>query len=419
MPNVVDTLVEISKTIENILDFIAKDETLSKDFEQYLEINNIEINSEKEFNNVIFQYMLDMKMQSGLRVLEYYRRNNPSQNEIIDALLNSFCSVFKVNKILSNGFDVSCLTSGVNLSLVSMVKMNHLKQVGKYDYIQARILELNHIQYIIEIYEIISEFDVYRATTSAIRYMLQNPASAYYKNPEKKATLEKSATEFYEKFVECFKNKYIVTTNKKADNLIEFFNNYRLTGEKADYSELIEPIKENKFIKVQELNCDDETFMETAIGGFSSHKETYDVGLWVDKKRGLYIIPFLETFFKCFEGDIEGKVDCIKEFLTSDKVPPSVLKYASEKYKNFFDVINSSLNVNFTNLEEILFNTKTAYIDSGIFSPVTVLFNSELFSSLIGIEENENNETKDEVGRNDLCPCGSGLKYKKCCGKNI
>ena len=25
------------------------------------------------------------------------------------------------------------------------------------------------------------------------------------------------------------------------------------------------------------------------------------------------------------------------------------------------------------------------------------------------------NTTK--VGRNDLCPCGSGKKYKKCCGK--
>ena len=28
--------------------------------------------------------------------------------------------------------------------------------------------------------------------------------------------------------------------------------------------------------------------------------------------------------------------------------------------------------------------------------------------------------TKDgkKVGRNDLCPCGSGKKYKNCCGKN-
>ena len=24
---------------------------------------------------------------------------------------------------------------------------------------------------------------------------------------------------------------------------------------------------------------------------------------------------------------------------------------------------------------------------------------------------------KEEIGRNDPCPCGSGKKYKKCCGK--
>jgi len=24
--------------------------------------------------------------------------------------------------------------------------------------------------------------------------------------------------------------------------------------------------------------------------------------------------------------------------------------------------------------------------------------------------------TGDKVGRNDSCPCGSGKKYKKCCG---
>jgi len=25
---------------------------------------------------------------------------------------------------------------------------------------------------------------------------------------------------------------------------------------------------------------------------------------------------------------------------------------------------------------------------------------------------------KQEIGRNDPCPCGSGKKYKNCCGKN-
>jgi len=25
----------------------------------------------------------------------------------------------------------------------------------------------------------------------------------------------------------------------------------------------------------------------------------------------------------------------------------------------------------------------------------------------------------NKIGRNDLCPCGSGKKYKKCCGREL
>ena len=35
-----------------------------------------------------------------------------------------------------------------------------------------------------------------------------------------------------------------------------------------------------------------------------------------------------------------------------------------------------------------------------------------------GSEKNRPVKKTDKVGRNDPCPCGSGLKYKKCCGKN-
>ena len=32
-------------------------------------------------------------------------------------------------------------------------------------------------------------------------------------------------------------------------------------------------------------------------------------------------------------------------------------------------------------------------------------------------EYNEMQKAIKKVGRNDPCPCGSGLKYKKCCGR--
>ena len=33
-------------------------------------------------------------------------------------------------------------------------------------------------------------------------------------------------------------------------------------------------------------------------------------------------------------------------------------------------------------------------------------------------ESNSNKINRNTVGRNDPCPCGSGKKYKKCCGRN-
>ena len=419
MPGVIESLDIISKTIDSLMEFLASDEKLAKDFEQYLETNKIEVNSQNEFNNIVIQYLLDMKMQDGLKVLEYYRRNNPAQDEIIKALENSFCGVFRVNKILSNAFDVKCLTSNVDLTIIPMVKMEHLKTIGKYDYIEARILELDNTLYILEIYDVISEFNTYKALSEGIKNLIQNPKSAYFKNEIQKEKLEKSVSEFYDKFLECFNCEFISTTNKKIDYLIKFFNKYRLNGKKEPFDNLIEDVEKYRYINVKELNCDDKYFLENASGGFSTHNEIYDVALWIDKKRGLYIIPFLKTFFEIFKNqDIEGAKSCIKEFLTSDKIPPSVIKYAQEKNKNFFEVINKALNTNFKTLEEILFNTKASFVENGVFSPVTVLFNSELFSKMLELTKTADTEKNPpKIGRNDPCPCGSGLKYKNCCAK--
>ena len=37
--------------------------------------------------------------------------------------------------------------------------------------------------------------------------------------------------------------------------------------------------------------------------------------------------------------------------------------------------------------------------------------------SILAAEEKEGVQTVQKVGRNELCPCGSGKKYKQCHGK--
>ena len=41
----------------------------------------------------------------------------------------------------------------------------------------------------------------------------------------------------------------------------------------------------------------------------------------------------------------------------------------------------------------------------------------KIIPSEIGLPEISNQVTKKKIGRNDPCPCGSGKKYKHCCGK--
>ena len=55
-----------------------------------------------------------------------------------------------------------------------------------------------------------------------------------------------------------------------------------------------------------------------------------------------------------------------------------------------------------------------------IYSSATILFCSNAFSQIfdyISEQKVQAPATTEKVGRNDPCPCGSGKKYKNCCGK--
>ena len=47
---------------------------------------------------------------------------------------------------------------------------------------------------------------------------------------------------------------------------------------------------------------------------------------------------------------------------------------------------------------------------------ILVLYNSKTFEKLTGME-NRSENPYENTGRNELCPCGSGKKYKNCCLK--
>ena len=415
--SIVDKLNALSEEMESLLDFMAQDAKIGEDFETYVEENNLKIEKQSQLNIALIEYLLDGKMQDSTRVLDYYLSLNRQKNpQVVEAFKTSITSVFEITKVLKNGYETYSLTCEKDFCLIPLVKMVNLRGIAKGDFIRARIIEFEGEFYLLEIYDVISSLNFYKAASEAVKCLISNPGCAFFKNEEKLKKIENSVSEFKKYFKNSFNDKNsIITTNKQADNLINALN------EQVETKEYIQTPSEYKFFDIKEFE-ENEDFIQNAVGGFSKHKCIYDIGLYFDDNEGLYIVPFLGTFYKIFETfknnefEIEGAKNCIREFLKSDKVPKGVLAFVAKKYEDFLAVINLALDTNFNSTKEVVEKFKGA--EDKKFSPMIILYNSKIFSEILGIKEEDDPPKYENIGRNDPCPCGSGKKYKKCCGAN-
>ncbi len=381
--------------------------------------------------NVAFRYILERNLGEELKSIpQLYLENtkglSKEKKDIVDAIDNSISSVFEVKKQTKSGFDLLNIVNERRYIITSLMKMTAFRGIGSGDYIIARIVNINGDYYLLEISGVLpgtKKDDAYRF---AVAKIIQNPELVYLDNPEKQKEIEDDVAEINKKFHEFFGTDEIITINKNADALIGLFNDYAEEGKKEDYKDLIVEPEEYQYFNVSEFNNSYDNFLENSLGGFSAHKETYDVGIIYDEELGLYAVPFYGTFNKIFEVKDYTKVLnydlCIKYFLQNDKFSANLIRRVADKHKNFMEIVNAVLAKNYT-LEELLKTYKRRYINNKIISSTTVLYRSNAFSNTLGIiEDNENKpeiDTSKKIGRNDPCPCGSGKKYKKCCGANV
>ena len=415
--SIVDKLSALSEEMESLLDFIATDKKIGEDFESYVEENNLKIEKQSQLNIALIEYLLDGKMQDNTRVLDYYLTQDAQKNpQVVEAYKNSTTSVFEITKVLKNAYETYSLTCEKEFCLIPLVKMVNLRGIAKGDFICARVIEFEGEYYLLEIYDVISSLNFYKAASEALKYLISNSNCAVFQNDEKLNKIKNSVEEFKQSFKKVFNEKNsIITTNKLADELINAYN------EQSDPTQYIQNVDEHKFFNIKEYS-DGDDFIENAIGGFSKHNCVYDIGFYFDESEGPYIIPFLGTFYKIFEtfdnGEfkIEGAKECVREFLKSDKVPKSLIAQVAKKYENFLDVVNSALETSFNSTSQVLERFKGT--ENAKFSPMIVLYNSKVFGEILGLKEEDEAPKYENIGRNDPCPCGSGKKYKKCCGAN-
>lgn len=421
---ILEDLKEINDVIKELAEFIQNDEFVKPDFEEYIRTVN-GMNLQSACFNYIFERNLDNKSILTL-YLENTKKVPASTKKIVKALMTSMSSIFEVKRVLQNGFDLNNIINEKIYSVVSLVKMTSFRGIGAGQYVVARIFKFEKAYYLLEISGVLPSSRKDDALRYSVAKIIQNPELVYFDNPEKQKEIEKNVKEIYDKFIKFFGKDEVVTTNKFADDLIGAFNDFAEGGEKIDIQDKIQLPETYKFFDVSEFNNSYDNFLENSLGGFSSHKETYDVGIIFDKELGLYAVPFFETFNKVFENfeSVENAKACVEFFLQNDKFSANIIKRVAECHENFMDVVNKLLNANYT-LDELLQHYKSRYLENKIFSSTTVLYKSKAFSKTLGIIEEDIEKPSLEgidlskIGRNDPCPCGSGKKFKKCCGANL
>ena len=412
---VLEKINEINDALKEIFDFTQTNETINSDFTEYLSTigaRNISLN---QMEKIFLPYVFERRI-NGKSILEMYTEEKGAK-DIIEKLNDAQSSIFEIKKILKNGFELYNLVNEKTYKVLSLTKMTNFRGIYAGQFIAGRIFELDGEYYIIEISSVLSHSQKEEAYRYAVMKLVHTPRLLYLDNPEKEEEIKSTIAEMYKKFIKTFDKDIILTTNKHADDIIGAFNE----GEDVDLSDKGCDISEYKFFHVKELDNNYSNFLENSMCGFSSHNETYDVAVIFDKENGLYAIPFYETFCKIFENkdSVENAKGCVEYFLTNDSIPNTILERVSTQYPNFMETVNEVMGTNYT-FEELIKNYKSEYLNNKLYSSATILFCSNAFSQIfdyISEPKPQAPVVTEKVGRNDPCPCGSGKKFKNCCGK--
>lgn len=424
---VIEKLSAISEAIGALIDFVQTNKEIEPDFKEYLTTIGVKEITPAQVQAVCLPYIFERNINSKSIIelfLEKTKKATKYVRAIIKGLTSSVSSIFEVKKIYKNGFELYNLVNEKNYTVISLVKMTHFRGVGIGQYVIARIFEFEDEYYLLEISNVLAANQKDDAMRYAIAKIIQSPELVYLDNITKQKEIEKQVKKLHKKFLDCFEIDEIITTNKMADDVIGIFNDFAESNKrptKEEIEEKIQLLDEHKFFAVNEFNNSYENFLENSLGGFSSHKETYDVGIIFDEELGLSAIPFYKTFCKIFEEKDYKKIEnwdkCVEHFLLTDGISANLLKRVEAKHPNFMKIINKIYSTDMT-FDELIEKYKPQYLKKKIFSSTTVLYESKTFSKTLGYIEDEENKPKfdaENIGRNEPCPCGSGKKYKKCC----
>ncbi|MCD6528530.1 preprotein translocase subunit SecA [bacterium] len=235
---------------------------------------------------------------------------------------------------------------------------------------------------------------------------------------------------------EPISSKFITKVIEEAQKKVEGMN-FDIRKHTLEYDQVLEIQREAFYKRREEILKETNffEFLEKIIKKISQNLESYFpsketltnflINLGIEKKETNEFESFiLEIFKKKFQSieDINQKIKIISL---------SILDFLWSRHLEDLEALKESVRIRAYGAKDPLaeYKIEAKRLWQGFFDNFEFL----LFQAFFGLKENEPKsfiETektsqkiyqpkgKKKIGRNDPCPCGSGKKYKYCCGRN-
>ena len=166
----IEKIIGINEVLKDIFNFVQEDDFIKPDFEEYLStmgaMNATSTQMEKLFIPYIFERYLGEPAKNIIE--QYNERGNVKKKTIAESFLTAQYSIFKIKRILKNGFKLYNMTNEKEYEVLSLTKMTNFRGIGMGEFIVARIFNLEDEYYLIGIDNVLSSTQEEDATRYAV-----------------------------------------------------------------------------------------------------------------------------------------------------------------------------------------------------------------------------------------------------------
>ena len=413
-------LIERSADLKSQLIKYAQSAAMKKEFDPKRRAFDRERTEDKsETIAFLDDFIMLHRCKDGRRFLEHFVAERPELPDDEKTMLlgwqNAIISVFEVEQLEEDALIGVSLVDDLTYRIYSNMGREFLRQVREGSFLYGRVAPIGGDWLISGVCTPISARDKQRAYDAAYQLSMQFPALVF-RNPEKREQGFAMQREDYRQFVAFFGTDSIAIPTELFESQMRAYMRYKMTEARGEDG-----------LTVQErLAAEGETLPDPPeMTPPEWVDEVESIGVLCDEREGMYFVPdyaMLEAAFDYPElVKKEPYASLVQDYFESPDLHPMALRrLATRDYDRATQVVRLLFRrPRFSwerDAETFLQKYKSGYEDD-ISNPGVTPISDKLSQALRQSAKAKPAVPPPALGRNAPCPCGSGQKYKKCCGK--